>query len=130
MIELLRAVQQMQKLKQLDLHDAMLQDSLEPKLYAALTASSQLVLLDISGKIIDSDAYQYMFPADASLAALTSLATSSGLLCYPTACERLVACCPALQQLAVFDDYGQEPVVPEVSLPVALLQHRGSSGKP
>lgn len=63
----------------------MLQDSLEPELYAALIAGSQLVSLNISGNIIDSDAYQYMFCADACSAALTSLATSSGLLRYPTA---------------------------------------------
>lgn len=117
---LLRAVQQMQQLKHLDLNHSLLEDSSEPELYAAFTGSSQLISLDISKNRILPDAYKYMFPADASLTAMTSLATCSDMLDNDRVCERLVACCPALKQLIVMDDVGSASNYPKVSVPCLI----------
>lgn len=110
--QLLNAVRQLKRLKHLELSNCFGDECPEPQLYAALTASDQLESLDIIGNHIDTEAFEYMFDADTSLTALTSLATSSELFPDSDGFQRLVACCPALQQLAIVgdEDFADEPL--------------------
>lgn len=77
--ELLAAVQQLTRMKQLNLVGCMEAICPDPELYAALTSCSKLEALDITDCCVAPDAWEYIFPAEKVCTALTSLASSTDL---------------------------------------------------
>jgi hypothetical protein len=132
--QLLLHLQQMQRLTYLDfrarpLHRFFtLQASAPPAAYSALTASSKLQHLDISGCKVPAGVWEHMFPAGKQLPHLRVLnvawVAQSGL-CRPAAApdsSRLVSCCPGLQTLDIeYLQYSSELLAPLTGL--SSLQH-------
>lgn len=113
--QLLASLQQLTQLKHLGLANAVDAWCSAPELYAGITASSQLVSLDLSKCGLHYNAYKHILRADAFMTALTSLATSAPLFNKPEGFQRLLDCCPALQQLTIAGTGGVEYQHPDVS---------------
>jgi hypothetical protein len=123
MPETLAALQHLQQLRELELHEVLVTASATD--YAALTASSQLQTLQLQGCSMAATAAEHMFTAGRPLPHLTQVYISpdegwpeitdeaadwlqdpAGLRHYslvvgPAHVGRLVACCPALQELGM-----------------------------
>jgi hypothetical protein len=110
--QLLSHLQPLQQLTHLDLQHTTWEDSPPAAACAALTASSKLQHLDISGCTLPGGAWEHMFRAARQLPHLTSLDVGGVSLpeaeampgevyvLAPFSC-RLVSCCPGLQSLNV-----------------------------
>jgi hypothetical protein len=105
--QLLLELQLMEQLTHLNLAQglfAVSEDSPPVAAFAALTASSRIRHLDISGCKLPKDVWEHVFPTGKSLPQLQILDISrvreplDGSVAAP-ACSRLVSCCPHLQSL-------------------------------
>jgi hypothetical protein len=110
--QLLLHLQEMQQLTYLDfrarpLHRYFtLQASAPAAAYSALTASSKLQYLDISGCKVPAGVWEHMFPAGRQLPHLRVLGLGLFKPCYSNPVpapesSRLVSCCPGLQTLDI-----------------------------
>jgi hypothetical protein len=103
--QLLSSLQPLQQLTHLSLPDVE-GSSPSASAYAALTASSKLQHLDISGCTLPAGVWQHVFPTGRQLPNFQSL--NIALVRQPTAdnpyedAPRLVSCCPGLQSLQLW----------------------------
>jgi hypothetical protein len=93
------------------------------ELCGALTASTWLMHLDLSGLKLPNSAWQHLFPAGRHLPQLPVFSlcfdqTAGATLSDQTELERMVACCPAVTRLR-FEHLS--PLKPSVSLAPLLL---------
>lgn len=99
--------------------------------YAAITASSRLVSLDLWECRFPQHVSRHVFAAGGSQMSLTSLVTDASLLSGDGAFRRLTSCCPALQQLEILDN--QFDVFYrnlDISVSVSYATGQGSSAMP
>jgi hypothetical protein len=96
---------------------------------AAVTASSQLVELDISDSWLTADKCQHLFPAGRQLLQLTSLHVNFDLIHDGPEAARVAACCPNLESItlarATLRDWVPQPIADDqfvVDCLVAMLR--------
>jgi hypothetical protein len=109
----------MQQLSRLSLYGSIQhgeEGSLPATAFAAITASSQLQEIDISGNVLPAGVWQHLFPAGRRLPHLTCLemsdvqVPSAGAASAPEG-SRLVSCCPGLRSLDLRDLYHSVPLL-------------------
>jgi hypothetical protein len=108
-VQLLSQLQQHTQLTHLDLRDSVraVEERNPPAAaYAALTASSKLQHLNISGSKVPANVWQHLFPTGRQLLHLTSLSVARVKqlpegVAAPFEGSRIISCCPNLQSLSM-----------------------------
>lgn len=107
--DLLADIQKLEQLKHLVLSGSLGEEAVPAAGYAALTASKHLTFLDLTNNIFYLDNIEFIFVRENPCVALATLITGSDLFLTPGCFDRLPACCPALQQLEIRDQSGEDP---------------------